>query len=169
MRSQFQSRKLRLESLEERTLLAMTAGGMEALSAHAAPTALETWVVNTTDDPAEWDAEDDVLSLRETISRASDGDVINFASSLADGTITLGGSQLEITKAITIDASSIGGITIDADGKSRVFCISGADRTILANVWRGGVPALRRHQRRRRHFEYRPFLSESELARRGGR
>ena len=119
------ARKLRLESLEERTLLAVTAGGFERAAVPAAPTEAVTWVVNTLEDPAEWDTADSVVSLREAIDAAADGDTITFASELAGGTVALSGKQLEVGKAITIDASSVGGITIDADGQSRVFHIKG--------------------------------------------
>lgn len=80
-------------------------------------------VVTTLEDVV--DNEDDVISLREAIERAIEGDVITFDASLAGGTIILNGTQLEITKGITIDASDVGGITIDANGQSRVFYTSG--------------------------------------------
>ncbi|MBO7725850.1 MAG: hypothetical protein J6S40_05225 [Thermoguttaceae bacterium] len=117
------ARKLRLESLEERTLLAVTAGGMER--AAAAPTGGQTWIVNTLEDPAEWDTSDSIVSLREAIHAAADGDTIVFASELTGGKIALNGKQLEVGKAITVDASPAGGITIDADGRSRIFHIRG--------------------------------------------
>lgn len=123
------NRKLRLESLEERNLLAVTAGGVESAAELAAPTAASVWVVNTTDDPYPelWDDTDSVLSLREAIGRAGDGDTIVFDSSLAGGTIALNNScMLSIDKGITIDAASVGGITIDANGGSRVFYIIGS-------------------------------------------
>ena len=119
------NRKLRLETLEERALLAVTAGGFEQAVPLPAPAGETVWVVNTTDDPADWDTADEVLSLREAIGRAEDGDTIVFDHSLADGTITLSGSLLYIDKGITIDAASIGGITVDAGGRSRVFYVNG--------------------------------------------
>ncbi|MBR6481025.1 MAG: hypothetical protein IKT12_04925, partial [Thermoguttaceae bacterium] len=76
------ARKLRLESLEDRTLLAVTAGGIEQ-AAVIAPTEAVTRVVNTLEDPAEWDTADSVVSLREAIDAAADGDTITFASELA--------------------------------------------------------------------------------------
>lgn len=42
MRTQLKSRKLRIESLEERTLLAVTAGAEETAAAFIAPTAATT-------------------------------------------------------------------------------------------------------------------------------
>ena len=117
-------RKLRLESLEDRTLLAVTAGFAET-SALAAPTGAVTWVVNTTADPRNWNTTDDTVSLREAIDRAAAGDMITFDFFLTGETIVLYGKQLEITKGITIDAFSIGGITINANSRTRAFNISG--------------------------------------------
>lgn len=122
-------RKLRVESLEERTLLAVVAGGLEQAAELIAPTGAQTWIVNTLEDPTEWDTADDVLSLREAISGAATGDVIVFDSTLTGGTITLNGEQLSVNKGITIDASAIGGITIDANEESRVFYVSGGSET----------------------------------------
>ena len=113
--------KLRVENLEERTLLAVMAGGAETAVLVAMPTEAATWVVNTLEDPASWDTTDDVLSLREAIERAADGDTVTFDETLAGGTITLNGNQLEINKGIVVDASGLGGITIDADSKSRAI------------------------------------------------
>ncbi len=118
------ARKLRVESLEERVLLAVAAGGVEQAAVLAAPTEAVTRVVNTLEDPAEWDTADNVVSLREAIDAAADGDTITFASELTGGTVTLSGKQLEVDKAITIDASSVGGITIDAGGESGVITIA---------------------------------------------
>ena len=123
MKNPISSRRLRLESLEERALLAVTAGFAET-AALAAPTGATNWVVNTTADPAEWDETDDLLSLREAIDRAQTGDTITFDSSLAGGTITLSGSELSVDKCITIDANGIGGMTIDAAGQSEVFYVN---------------------------------------------
>ena len=78
------------------------------------------------------DETDGVLSLREAIQAAEPGDAITFAPSLKGATITLSGTELAITKGLTVDASSlydaendVPGLTINADGKSRVFNVSG--------------------------------------------
>ena len=114
-------KNLRLESLEDRTLLAVCAG---AAAFMAPQTTSAEWVVTTTQDTV--DASDGVLSLREAIDGASDGDIITFDSSLSGKTITLSAGQLEINDAVTIDASSLSdGITVSADGVSRVFDITG--------------------------------------------
>ena len=120
------ARKLRLESLEERALLAVTAGGFE-LAALPEPAAATAWIVNTLDDAMDWDTADDILSLREAIARAQTGDTITFDDTLAGGTITLCGSELGIYNGITIDASAVGGITIDAGGQSRVIWVNGGN------------------------------------------
>ena len=119
--------KLRVENLEERTLLAVMAGGAETAVRTAMPTEAATWVVNTLEDPASWDTTDDVVSLREAIERAADGDTVTFDETLAGGTITLNGSKLKVYCGITIDASVVGGITIDAEEQSGVFNIIGGD------------------------------------------
>ena len=105
--------KLHVESLEERTLLAVVAGGEESAVALVAPPEPTegTIVVSSLTQAA----------LQSAIKSAPTGSTITFAKS---GTITLTGTQLEISKSITIDASSVGGITINANQKSRVFYVS---------------------------------------------
>ncbi|MBR5414683.1 MAG: right-handed parallel beta-helix repeat-containing protein [Thermoguttaceae bacterium] len=144
MNNPISSRRLRLESLEERALLAVTAGFAET-AALAASTGATNWVVNTTADPSSWDTADDILSLREAIGRAQTGDTITFDASLAGGTITLNGTELSIIdKGITIDASDIGGITIDGDNVSNIFLVSGgssaeAVRLVSLELRRSGI------------------------------
>ncbi|MBO7708707.1 MAG: hypothetical protein J6S42_08520, partial [Thermoguttaceae bacterium] len=125
MKKNWSSRKLRLESLEERTLLAVIAGseGYQVSAELAAPTEAVTWVVNTADDPETWGTADTEVSLREAIKCANDGDQITFSESLRGETITLK-SQLEISSSITIDATGTVGITIDGGGNGRVFKVS---------------------------------------------
>ena len=125
MNTSFKPRRLRLEHLEDRVLLAVAAGGIGRQREPAGPTGSAAWVVNTLADPAERSEADSVVSLREAVERASAGDTIRFDPSLAGGVIALGGSPLEVTAGITIDASGIGGITIDGRGKSSVFHIVG--------------------------------------------
>ena len=73
------------------------------------------------------DNTDGLISLREAITYAKASDTITFDDSLKCEIITLNGSQLEVSKSLTIDASSINGIKVDAGGNSRVFDISGGD------------------------------------------
>ncbi|MDO4586065.1 MAG: choice-of-anchor Q domain-containing protein, partial [Planctomycetia bacterium] len=75
------------------------------------------------------DPNDGKTTLREAIANANEGDTITFVSTLNGKTITLNGTQLEIVKGITIDASDLSnGITIDADAKSRVFFLTDGTR-----------------------------------------
>jgi len=87
---------------------------------------------------------DDKISLREAIlyahADATLGDTITFAPSLKGATIKLFGTQLEIKQAITIDASALynvstqtPGLTVDADGKSRVFRLNGGTNAATLN------------------------------------
>jgi Ca2+-binding RTX toxin-like protein len=88
------------------------------------------------------------LSLREALALANanpDEDTIEFAAGLLGGTITLGGSQLEITTSVTIDGDiaddGAADITIDADGLSRVFQVQGGGSSeLFALVITGGDP-----------------------------
>ena len=120
------SRKLRLESLEERTLLAVMVGQSAAVPATVGAS---VWVVNTTADPASWNSADSRISLREAVAAAGEGDTVTFAPELAGKTILLNGSEIQITKGIAVDAAGIGGITVDAGGKSRVFYVSGGTQS----------------------------------------
>jgi CSLREA domain-containing protein/uncharacterized repeat protein (TIGR01451 family) len=62
-------------------------------------------------------------SLREAIAAAASGDTITFTSGLAGQTITLG-SELKITKNLTIDASSLSvNVIISGNKAVRVFNI----------------------------------------------
>lgn len=81
-------------------------------------------LVTTLDDVL--DPNDGLLSLREAIAEAANGARIGFDESLAGGdrTIRLKEGQLEIGKPLTIDAEPVGGITVDAGGKSIVFLIA---------------------------------------------
>ncbi|MBQ2790283.1 MAG: hypothetical protein IJE97_11660 [Thermoguttaceae bacterium] len=82
------------------------------------------------------DEMDGLISLREAIlyaeSNASLGGAITFAPSLKGATITQDGAQLEITLAVTSDASALydvendaPGLTVNGGGLSRVFYITG--------------------------------------------
>ena len=141
---------LHLESLEERHLLSAVSPFAESLVAQNVSYATEsrgvdaviltpdlssaelegtTLEVTTLDDVV--DDSDGVLSLREAIDAAQDGDTIVFAQ---PGTITLSRGQLGINKSITIDATSVWdaendapGITIDANKQSRLFGVAGND------------------------------------------
>ncbi len=155
-------RVLRLETLESRNLLSATPyenlmdfveQSSEVNAVFAVESAVEpfadsialpndlsdsvpdnsTWLVTTFDDVV--DDSDDVLSLREAIGGAQDGDTIAFVKS---GTVVLTGSQLEISKSITIDATSVydavnksPGVIVDGASLSRIFSISGESVSII--------------------------------------
>ena len=71
-------------------------------------------------------------SLRELLDVAINGEVIEFAPYLTNGTIVLKHGELKVTKHITIDGSSLPErITIDADNKGRVFSVS---NTFVATI-----------------------------------
>ncbi len=128
------ARSLRLEQLENRELLSATtwSNAIDADAAVAAEmsAAIEetkaidlTTLVTTTDDVV--DATDSVNSLREAIAAAKAGATITFDASLDGGVIKLDNGELMLAKDVTIDASALdNGITIDAQGQSRVFATS---------------------------------------------
>ena len=97
-------------------------------------------VVTTLDD--EVDPSDGEISLREAISYAETGATITFDETLKGGTITLAGTQLEITKGITVDASALydaendaPGLTLDANKESRVLYVAnGTEETPVALI-----------------------------------
>ena len=129
-----QPRRLRMESLEPRALLAVTAGASLAAEPVPAPTGTVRWEVNTSDDPVSWSTADEIISLREALARASAGDQITFTAAVARKTITLHGSQLEIYKGITIDASAVGRVCISGDGRSPVFYVNGGSGALPVSM-----------------------------------
>ena len=99
-------------------------------------------IVNTEEDS--FDRLDNKISLREALSYAEDGDAITFADSLKGKTITLGGAQLTVNKAIAIDARSLWddvndapGLTISGNGASRVIDAA-ADLSLYGLTITGG-------------------------------
>ncbi|MBO7724880.1 MAG: hypothetical protein J6S40_00280, partial [Thermoguttaceae bacterium] len=106
-------------------------GGTVDLGAYEAGPETPSIVVTTNLDVV--DPADNLISLREAVAVAGEGDTITFAPELAGKTILLDGSEIQITKGIAVDAAGIGGITIDAGGKSRVFKIS-SGTVVLSNL-----------------------------------
>ncbi|MBL4789806.1 MAG: hypothetical protein JKY60_12450 [Kordiimonadaceae bacterium] len=85
------------------------------------------------------------LSLREALGLANanaDVDTITFDASLSGSTLTLSGSELVISNSVTIDGDIDGDnradITIDANGGSRVFNVTGGTSTLDSLVITGG-------------------------------
>ncbi|MBW4636002.1 MAG: right-handed parallel beta-helix repeat-containing protein [Iphinoe sp. HA4291-MV1] len=64
-------------------------------------------------------------SLREAIAKAQSGDTIQFASNLANQTITLTSGQLTVNKSLTIDGAGTTGLTISGNNSSRIFDVTG--------------------------------------------
>ncbi|MCF0233861.1 MAG: right-handed parallel beta-helix repeat-containing protein, partial [Thermoguttaceae bacterium] len=89
------NRLLRLESLESRQLLAATSLVAEATQA----------------------------ALVAAINEVDAGGTVYFAEELAGQTITLTGSQIALSKNVTIDGGDLG-IMIDANDQSRIFYVN---------------------------------------------
>ena len=109
----------------------MDIGAYEYQGAPGASQEAASTIVTTLDDVA--DAEDGVISLREAIVHATLGALgtaVTFDGSLAGGTIVLGGMELFIYDSVDVDATSIGGMTIDAAGGSRVMYITDSDTDV---------------------------------------
>ena len=78
------------------------------------------------------DAEDGGISLREAMTvYGKAGDTITFDASLANGTITLNGTQIVLTKNLTIEGA---GVTIDAHGQSRVFQVNSGVTAVMSDL-----------------------------------
>ena len=106
-----------IESLEERQLLAVTAGLM--------PTSADPLVVTTLQDVVS--STDNVVSLREALAQAQSGDVITFDVS---GTIKLN-SVLQVNGGVTIDGGNC--VTVSGNNKTTVFEITGSN-TVFKNL-----------------------------------
>ncbi|MBR4752570.1 MAG: fibronectin type III domain-containing protein [Thermoguttaceae bacterium] len=119
------SSRLRLEALEDRQLLdaaglfAYDNGGVYAPVLATTGADVPSTVVTTNIDVV--DDTDGLISLREAINNASNGDTITFAPSMKDKKIILSNGQLPSGKSITIDALNLydegaPGVTIDGNG-----------------------------------------------------
>jgi predicted outer membrane repeat protein len=86
----------------------------------------------------------DGIALREAVEAANNtlgADTVHFAASLDGDTILLGGTELEVTEALAIDARELaGGVTIDAQENSRVMNITATtgDFTLAGLTLTGG-------------------------------
>ena len=112
-------RRIMLETLEDRRLLAVMGGALPMPQ----PTGAEI-IVNSTTDPRTWSDTDTTVSLREAIETAQDGDVIKFDAKLNGKTITLSTSTLLVTKSVTIDASNLSnGVSVSGNGARGIFVL----------------------------------------------
>lgn len=125
MQSKF-STHLRFEELEERRLLAVYAGSATSWGplCTVGETEPTTWLVTTPHDQT--GGHEGLLSLREALDSAQNGDTIRFDATLSGKTILLAGEELVISSDVTIDASDLAkGVTINAGGQSRIFTVEG--------------------------------------------
>ena len=127
-------RRLRLEPLEDRRLLALV-------------------TVNTLGDTVDFD--DGVTSLREAIfatNLVGGADTIDFAASLTSGgpaTILLTQGELAITDSLTINGPGANLLTIDASGNDPTPDVNNGDGSRVFNIDDGNIaePARRFDQR----------------------
>jgi len=79
---------------------------------------------------------DSDCSLREAIAAAGDGDLIRFASPLFDSsqTITLDGTQLSISKSVTIEGRGADRLSISGNFNHRVFSVDSATAVTLKGM-----------------------------------
>ncbi|MBR4753492.1 MAG: LEPR-XLL domain-containing protein, partial [Thermoguttaceae bacterium] len=128
-----ESRKLRLEALEDRQLL--SADGLAPAFGAVLNTGAEPKTIFVTTPNDVKDANDGYTSLREAYASASDGDTIKFDLSEYDGAYDVEGAvslndTLSIQKSITIDGQIDGGANIVVDGKSGAGKASGYYRIL---------------------------------------
>ena len=99
-------------------------GAVEYQGEPAAGRQAASLMVTTSEDV--FDLYDNLVSLREAIyyvGTGSLGDTITFDPTLDEETIRLSGVSLWIDRGLTIDASGLTSLTIDADGQSRAFTV----------------------------------------------
>ncbi len=75
-------------------------------------------------------------SLREAVFNADSGDTVNFSANLIGQTITLGGSEIVITKRITIDGflNNPNVAFISGSNTSRIFFVGTGAGLTLKNI-----------------------------------
>ena len=94
-----------------------------------------------------FDLYDGRVSLREAIYYAGTGSLgrtITFDSAMDDTTITLDGASLRVDRSLTVDASMLTSLTVDAAPKSRVFLVipGGEDAVELKHLTITGGSAI---------------------------
>ncbi|MBE9040872.1 hemolysin [Oscillatoriales cyanobacterium LEGE 11467] len=73
-------------------------------------------------------------SLREAIAAAVPGDTIAFDAGLANQTIALASTELEIDKNLIVDGANAAGLTLSGSNSSRIFRIASGVDFALRNV-----------------------------------
>jgi hypothetical protein len=99
-------------------------------------------VVDTASDTSDGDYTAGNLSLREAIRLANAnplGDAVAFDDTLSGSTITLGGVEITITGAVSIDGPGMDLLVIDAAGASRHFVVDDGDSGGLIEVSISGL------------------------------
>jgi len=80
---------------------------------------------------------DDGITLREALyyaGRDGVGTDITFSDQIGGGTIALGGGSLMIEKALSVDATAVGGVTINAQNASSAVAIYGTVDVSLSGL-----------------------------------
>ncbi|MCY2992804.1 MAG: right-handed parallel beta-helix repeat-containing protein, partial [Planctomycetota bacterium] len=119
--------------------VAVDCGALEYQQAIPAGRELPSVVVTTTSDTV--DLFDDQTSLREALYYADRSDLgmtVSFLATLDGQTLTLGGTMLWLDEPLTIDASALDSLTVDADGRSRVFRVIARDVVLDSLTITGG-------------------------------
>jgi hypothetical protein len=104
----------------------------------------ELLVVNNTGGGSDGDIYNGITTLREAIGAANflpGANVITFALNMSGQTILLGGTQLDITEAVNIDATALAeNVIVDAQQQSRVinFAATTGDLTLAGLTMRNG-------------------------------
>ena len=80
------------------------------------------------------DETDGMISLREAVLYAQEGETVTFDASLSGQTISLAGSPIVIDKSLTIDAAGTEGIALDGKGQSQVLRIEGNSDNLEAKL-----------------------------------
>jgi hypothetical protein len=73
-------------------------------------------------------------SLRQTIASASAGDTVQFASSLAGGTIVLSTGELVVGQSLTITGLGASNLSISGNNASTIFAISAATNVSISGL-----------------------------------
>jgi len=90
-----------------------------------------TITVDTLTDENDHSCLDGDCSLRDAIETAAPGDTIEFS---VTGTITLGGTELNFNKNLTINGPGPGSLTISGADNSRIFSIGSSATTTISGL-----------------------------------
>ena len=93
-------------------------------------------IVTTATDEQDGSCNDGSCSLRDAVAVATGGSTITFAPGLSAGsTSTLSLGQITLSQNVTIDGTALDdGFTLDADGSSRVFDVTGGGTATLRGL-----------------------------------